>query len=113
MLAPGMTINATNQVQVDRALGNASDVIHGGFGFKTNGDLCLDENAPSGDFFNGGIRVNSTGCIFIVVGTDPSDVWISGLRCTAQGQLVVENAAGTQFVNGNPLTANAIFAVDS
>lgn len=113
MLAPGMSINATNQVRVNRALGNTSDFINQGFGFKNNGDLCIDENAPVGSFFTNGFRVNSTGCVYAVVGTDPSDNWHSGLRRSTAGQLVIENAVGTSFVNGNPLTSNGIFAVNT
>jgi hypothetical protein len=107
-----MLINGLNQVAVNRALGNTSDIIYGGFGFKNTAQrlLCMDENAPSGNFWVNGFRVSSTGCIFIVVGTDPSDVWHSGLRRTTQGQLVIEEGVGVSFVNGNPLTANGVLA---
>lgn len=108
-----MTINASNQVQVNRASGNTSDFVYGGYGFKNNGDLCMDEAAPTGTLSNNGFRVNSTGCIFIVTATDPGDVFHSGLRRTVLGQLVVENAVGTAFVNGNPLTSNGVLAVSA
>jgi hypothetical protein len=111
MLAPGMTIDASNRVQVDQSAGNSSNFIHGGFGFKTSGDLCLDSAAVTGTTYNGGWRVNSTGCIFSTTSTNASDVWSSGLRRSASGQIVIEAAAGTSFVNGNPLTSNGVLAV--
>lgn len=111
MLAPGMTINSNNRVQVDQANNNTSDFIHGGFGFKNSGDLCLDSAAPSGTTSNGGFRVNSTGCIFSTTSTAVSDVWISGLRVSSAGQIVIEAANGVSFVNGNPLTSNGVLAV--
>ncbi len=114
MLAPAMQIAATNQTRVNVLAFNTSDVIHGGYGFKNVlGEyvLCMDSDPPVGEFFNNGFRVSNTGSIYITFGTDPSDVWHSGLRRTTQGILVIEDAVGTSFVNGNPLTANGVFAV--
>jgi hypothetical protein len=110
MIAPGMIIDASNQVECSSSAGNTSDFVYGGFGFLDTGELCLDSDAPSGSDYVGGFRVNSTGCIFHTTSTDPTDVWISGLRVSAQGQLITEAAAGASFVNGNPLTAAGVFA---
>jgi hypothetical protein len=114
MIAPGMRINATNQTRVNVLALNTSNVIHCGYGFKNVlGEyiLCMDSDPPVGQFFNNGFRVSKTGAIYIKFGTDPTDVWHSGLRRTPEGILVIEDAVGTSFVNGNPLTANGVFAV--
>lgn len=114
MLAPGMTIGSNNQVHVNVLAFNTSDVIHGGYGFKdVLGDwvLCMDSDPPVGSFFNNGFRVSETGSIYITFGTDPTDIWHSGLRRSSEGILVIEDAVGASFVNGNPLTSNGVFAV--
>jgi len=114
MIAPGMTISATNQTRINLLANNTSDVINGGYGFKNIlGEfvLCMDSDAPTQAFFNSGFRVNSNGCIHVVAATDPTDVWIQGLRCSSLGQLVIEDAVGVSFVNGNPLTSNSVFAI--
>lgn len=114
MLAPGMTIDSNNQTHVNLLANNTSDVIHGGFGFKNIlGDwaLCMDSDPPVGQFFNNGFRVSRTGAVYATTSVAGSDVWHSGLRRTTQGVLVIEDAVGVSFVNGNPLTANGRFAV--
>lgn len=112
MLAPGMTINSSNQVVVNRSAGNTSDFVNEGFGFKSNGALAMDTAAVSGTNWCGGFRINNTACIFVTTATAGTDVWKSGLRISKDGQLVIEVAVGTSFVNGNPLTANGVFAVN-
>lgn len=111
MIAPGMTINATNQIVNNASAANTSDFINEGLGFKTGGALCFDTAAPAGDTWDGGIRVNATGCIYSTTTLSGTDVWISGLRMTTLGQLCVESAVGTSFVNGNPLTAAGVLAI--
>ncbi len=113
MLAPGMTINSSNQVVVNRSSGNSSNFINEGFGFKTAGALCMDTAVVAASDWSGGIRINSTGCVFCTTSTNASDIWINGLRVSASGQLIVEVAVGTSFVNGNPLTANGVLAVNA
>lgn len=111
MLAPGMVINASNRVVVNSAAGNAADFVYGGYGFKNDGSLALNTNAPTATAkSNGGIAVNNSGSIFVTTSMAATDVWISGLRVSASGQLVVEAANGVSFVNGNPLTAAGVFA---
>lgn len=108
-----MTINATNQVVVDRSVGNASEFVYGGFGFTSAGALCLDDADPAESVFNAGFRVNPTGCIYVITVTAVTDVWLQGLRCSSAGRLVVQASAGSAFVNGNPLGAALVLAVSA
>lgn len=111
MLAPGMTINAANRVVHNSSLANTSDFIFGGFGFKNDGSLCFDTaGSPVGNFWNGGIRVNSTGCIYRKT-LGAGDVWHGGLRMSTSGRLCVEASNGASFNNGNPLTATGVLAI--
>jgi len=111
MLAPGMTINASNRVVHNSSAANTSDRIVGGFGFKNDGSLCFDlAGSPIGNLFNGGIRVNASGCIYRKT-LGAGDVWKGGLRMSESGRLCVEQNNGVSFVNGNPLTATGVLAI--
>jgi hypothetical protein len=76
-----------------------------------NGSLALDTNAPAATpGFDQGIAQNASGAYHATVTPNATDVWIAGVRVSALGQLVIENAAQTGFSNGNPITANGRLA---
>ncbi len=112
MLAPGMTISAGNSVNATIGAATAPTFFNQGVGFMANGDIAIDTDAPSGSIYRNGIRQSALGAFYGTTSTAGSDVWIGGLRVSAAGQLVYEVADGTQTVNGNPLTANGVFAVN-
>lgn len=112
MLAPGMTIDASGSVNATIGAATDPDFFNEGVGFMTNGDLAIDTDSPTGSIYRAGIRQSALGAFYGTTSTAGTDVYIGGLRVSAAGQLVYEVANGTQYVNGNPLTANARFAVN-
>jgi len=112
MLAPGMTINSNGRVEATVGAATEPDFFNEGVGFMSNGDLAIDTDAPAGSNYRAGIRQNAAGAFYGTTSTAGTDLWIGGLRVSVDGQLVYEAANGTQYVNGNPLTANGRFAVN-
>lgn len=112
MIAPGMTINSNGRIECTIGAGTTPNFFNQGVGFMTNGELAIDTNAPSGSNYRNGIRQSSAGAFYGTTSTAGTDIWIGGLRVSASGQLVYEVANGTQYVNGNPLTANGRLAVN-
>lgn len=112
MLAPGMTFSAAGRVETTIGAATAADFINEGVGFMNNGDLAIDTDAPTGNNWKGGVRINSSGAIYGTTATAGSDVWVEGIRVSADGQLIYEAANPTSFNNGNPVTANGLFAVN-
>lgn len=112
MLAPGMTIDANGQVAATIGAGTEPDFFNEGVGFMNDGSLAIDTDSPTGDVYRNGIRQSAAGAFYGTTSTDPSDVHIGGLLVSASGQLVYEAAAADSYVNGNPLTSNAVFAVN-
>lgn len=112
MLAPGMTINSNGRVEATIGAGTTPNFFNQGVGFMANGELAIDTAAPSGSVYRAGIRQSAAGAFYGTTSTAGTDIYVGGLRVSAAGQLVYEVANGTQYVNGNPLTSNARFAVN-
>lgn len=110
MLALGMTINSNGRVTATIGAATDPDFFNEGVGFMSNGELAIDTDAPSGSIYREGIRQSALGAFYGTTSTAGTDVWIGGLRVSVDGVLVYELANGTQYVNGNPLTANGVFA---
>jgi hypothetical protein len=111
MLTPGIALSSGRYDITASASPTATAWFQGGFGRGANDVLLVDTDAPSGALWLEGYRVNATGCIFGTTSEASDDVWISGLRCSIDGAIVYEAAAATQWVNGNPITANGRLAV--
>lgn len=96
-----MTFNGSDQVQTTQGAGQAADFISGGIGFMNNGRLALDSNAPAANAtFDNGIAQNATGAIHFTTTVLGTDNFVSGLRVSALGQLVIQNAAVQVYNNG-------------
>lgn len=112
MIAPGMTIGAGGRVAATIGAATAANFMNQGNGFMTGGNLAIDTDAPAGQNFRNGIRLNSSGAIYGTTATAGTDVWVQGVRVSAQGQLVYEAANAASFQNGNPQSAAGLFAVN-
>lgn len=110
MLAPGMLFVGT-QVDVTIGAAQAPNFINEGIGFMNDGSLAIDSDAPAGEFYKAGLRLNAAGAIYGTTVAAAGDVWNEGVRMSSLGQLVYEVAAAVAFNNGNPLTAAGLFAV--
>jgi hypothetical protein len=113
MLANEMTFDAASG-SVNATVGAATAADRqgqGGFGFMTNGDLAIDTDAPAGDTYVKGLRLNSSGAVYGTTSTNASDAWLEGIRISASGQLVYEVAAAVGYTSGNPYTATGVFSV--
>lgn len=71
----------------------------------SSGALAVDTDAPAGAFYVAGFRRNASGALYGTTVTDPSDVYMGGVRRTTAGQLVYADSDPTAFQNGNPITA--------
>lgn len=110
MIAPGMTFSS-GRVTVTAGAGQVPDYINEGIGFMNNGSLAVDTNAPGATVqSDAGLAISPTGAIFGTTSQAGTDVWISGFRVSAAGQLVYEAAAAVNYNNGNPLTSAGNFA---
>ncbi len=111
MFAPGTTFSAAGRVNATVGAATAADFVNEGVGFMNNGNVAMDSDPPSGNSYKEGTRLNATGAVFVTVSTDPSDIWLSGLRHSTSGQLVIESADPTFWNNGDPLTAAGVLSV--
>lgn len=112
MIAPGMVFGAGGRCAATIGVGTVADFINEGVGFKTGGNLALDTGAPAGTNFDNGILQNASGCFYATVTPSGSDGYISGVRVSALGQLVIESLDATSFSSGNPITAAGNFSVN-
>lgn len=109
MLAPGATFSS-GRVDITADAEQTPDYINQGFGFMDDGSLAVDTDTPDGSHWCGGFRMSAAGAVYGTTSATGSDVWVSGVRVSALGQLVYEAAAATAYQNGNPQTANGRFA---
>jgi len=110
MLAPGGTFSS-GRLDITASAGNVPAVFSNGFGWESDGSLCVDTNAVSGSIWNGGFRMTAAGAVFGTTSVAGSDVWIGGVRVSTGGAVVYEVAAQSTFDNGNGITANGRLAV--
>lgn len=111
MLVPGVTFTATGRVNVGISADNIPDFISGGFGFRNNGELCIDIAAPVGDFYVKGFRVSAAGAIYGVSVPD-SGAFAEGIYRNNDGRIVYDPADPVVFASGNPITVNDLIATD-
>lgn len=110
MLTPGLLFSSA-RVDITTGAGVTVDHISGGFGFKSDGSLCIDTGAPAGTSFVKGVRMSAAGAAYGTTSSNASDLHIEGIRISTAGAIVYESAATDHFASGNPVTANGRFAV--
>jgi len=88
------------------------DFVKGGNGFLRDGNLALDTSAPTGSTFFKGILRTPAGAFYAKTGQLATDVFVEGIRVSALGQIVYEQANAVNFSSGNPVTAAGNFAVN-
>lgn len=110
MIVPG-ELFASDRVDITAGAAQTPDFINQGFGFMNDGTLAVDTDAPVGNNYTKGIRQSTVGAIYGTVVTDPSDVYLEGVRLTVTGQLVYEAGATVNFSSRNPTTAANALAV--
>jgi hypothetical protein len=81
-------------------------------GFKNGGLVAMDTNAPTGSLFNDGWACNSSGAFFVTTTQLGTDIYISGLRTSILGQIVIESNNASTFNSGNGITAAGNLAVN-
>lgn len=111
MLVPGVTFTATGRIACGISAGNVPDYINGGFGFRNNGELCIDIDAPVGNFYVKGFRMSAAGAVYGVSVPD-SGGFAEGIYRNADGRIVYDPADPVVFASGNPITVNDLIAVD-
>lgn len=112
MLCPELTFTASGRVNA--TIGPTTAAIsqaQGGFGFIGQ-NLAIDTDAPAGNSFVKGFRLNSTGALYGTTVQSATDSWVEGIRVSALGQIVYESADPVTFSSGNPITAAGNFAVN-
>lgn len=77
-----------------------------------NGDIAIDTDTPAGSFYRNGIRQSEVGAFYGTTSANSSDVWIEGIRVSAEGAIVYEVADPTFWENGNPFTSNGRLALN-
>jgi hypothetical protein len=93
--------------------GQAPDFINEGIGFMNDGSIAINTDAPGATVqYDSGIALSPAGAIYGTTAQAATDVWVDGgIRVSAIGQLIYEQAAAVDYNNGNPLTAAGNFAI--
>jgi|SRR5882724_6483202 len=112
MLAPGAILSAAGRLPATIGAGTTPDFFCNGVGFKTGGLVAFDTNAPAGSAFSGGHALNASGAIYATTTQLGTDIYVSGLRTSILGQIVIESANAATFSNGNGITAAGNLAVN-
>ena len=107
MLFPGSTQTA-GRTTAD--VGGTVAAFAGGFGYDAGGQLVLN-TADAPQAFVKGIGVRTDGAVCATTSTDNSDTYIEGVRVTAAGKLVYEDAAVQHFTSGNGCRSTGALAV--
>lgn len=107
MLFPGVVITSA---RVTAEVAGVITHINGGFAFTANSEIVLN-TADDPEVFIKGIGCRNTGAVCGTTTTAGTDVFIEGVRVSAAGKLVYENAASTHTTSGNPCTATGALAV--
>jgi hypothetical protein len=112
MLAPGAVLSATGRLPATIVAGTTPDFFCNGVGFKSNSTVAMDTNAPAAGNFSDGYARNAAGAFCVTTVQAGTDTYVSGLRVSALGQLVIESANAATFSNGNGITAAGNLAVN-
>lgn len=112
MLAPGMVFGAGDRIAATIGAATIPDFFNEGVGFKTGGNLAFDSNAPASPGYDGGVAQSAAGAYHTTTVQSGTDIFISGLRISALGQILIESANAVAYVNGNPITAAGNLAVN-
>lgn len=107
-----MLFTGSNQTsgRVNVAVAGTVASFQAGFGYDSTGDLVLN-TADAPQSFVKGIGVRSDGSVCATTTTGGTDTYIEGVRVTAAGKLVYENAASQHFTSGNPCRTTGALAV--
>jgi hypothetical protein len=111
-LGPGAVLSATGRLPATIGPGTVPDFFCNGVGFKNGGLVAMDNNAPSGSTYNDGYRTNASGALFVTTVQLGTDIYVSGLRTSILGQILIESANAATFSNGNGITAAGNLAVN-
>lgn len=112
MLAPGALLSAAGRLPATIGPGTTPDFFCNGVGFKTGGLVAFDTSAPAGNNFTDGYAINSSGAFYATTSQLGTDTYVSGLRTSLLGQIVIESANAVTFSNGNGITAAGNLAVN-
>jgi hypothetical protein len=112
MLAPGATLSAAGRLFATIGAGTAPAFFNQGIGFMANGSVAFDTNAPTGNIVNDGWSVSPAGALYATLVQLGTDIYISGLRTSILGQIVIESNDAVTFNNGNGITAAGNLSVN-
>lgn len=112
MLVAGINFVAGGRVFAAIGSNPAVAFINQGYGFFSGQAIAIDTDAPAGNNFNAGMRINPNGAVYGTATPAGTDIYCDGLRISNLGQVVYESADAVTFVNGNPITAAGLFAVN-
>lgn len=112
MLAPGAVLSAAGRLPATIGAGTAPDFFCNGVGFKNGGLVAMDTNAPTGNIVNDGWSLSPAGAFYVTLTQLGTDTYISGLRTSILGQLVIESNNASIFNNGNGITAAGNLSVN-
>lgn len=112
MLAPGMTFDGAGSVRITAGAATTPAFFNEGVGFMADGSLAVDTDAPAGNIYDGGIRLNAAGAMYGTTGLALTDVFNRSVKCSILGQLVYEVFAPSRYNNGNPVTNTGALATN-
>lgn len=114
MLAPGAVLSATGRLFATIGANTLPDFFNEGVGFMNNGSVAMDSNVANSPSYAGGVSRNLAGALFVTTTTDPTDVYVNGLRVSVidNGAIIIESADATSFSNGNGITAAGSLSVN-
>lgn len=112
MLAPGAVISPAGRLFATIGAATLPDFFNEGIGYMNNGSVAMDSNVPVSTRFAGGFGYNLAGALFVTTVPSGTDVWVSGLRVSTLGQIIVESADAVSFSNGNGITAAGNLSVN-
>jgi hypothetical protein len=112
MLAPGAVLSAAGRLPATIGAGTVPDFFCEGVGFKNGGLVAMDTNAPSTAPFNDGYAVSANGAYCVTTTQLGTDTYVSGLRTSILGQIVIESNDANTFNSGNGITTAGNLSVN-
>jgi len=100
MLVPGLAFGVNNRVRIQSAADPTPSYFYGGFGFNSEGRLCIATGAvDAADSYVKGFRVSPKGAIR-GINSAAVDHYIGPYSFSSTDQLAFENAVPARFADG-------------
>jgi len=112
MLAPGSVLSAAGRLFATIGAGTTPAFFNEGMPYMANGSVAMDTNAPAGAPFVEGYALSASGALCVALAQLGTDTYVTGLRTSILGQVVIESNDAATFNSGNGITAAGNLSVN-